>query len=755
MTAGRMGRRADIAVGGMTCAACVQRVERAIRRQPGVHFATVNLATARASVEYDPAVVTEARMRAAIAEAGYQALAEAPGGQDAAHIAADDEAWALRRDLWFAAAFTVPAVVIAMAPMVLPGLAAPLSAVLPPLAWQWLQLILISPVQFIAGRRFYTQAWHELRHLNPGMNTLVMVGSSAAWLYSAMVLIAPAIFPPGTAHLYFEAAGVIVTLILLGRYLEARARGRTSEAIRKLMRLQAKSARLLREGREVEVPIDAVIPEDLVLMRPGERVPVDGVVVRGGSYVDESMMTGEPIPAEKRPGSEVIGGTVNQTGAFQFRATRVGADTVLAQVIRTVQEAQASKPAIQQVADRIAGVFVPVVLAGAAATFAVWMVYGPQPPINFAFVATVSVLLIACPCAMGLATPTAIMVGSGKAAEMGTLFRRGTALEQLARVDAVVFDKTGTLTEGRPRLTELHVRRGAADDFLRLVASVEALSEHPVAQAIVGAARQRGIAPASADDFAAAPGLGAEARVEGRRVQVGSEPYLARSGTGVEDLRAITTPWRDEGKTVIYAAVDGEIAGALAVSDPLKAGSREAIAALRRQGLRLGMVTGDGRRTAAAVARGLDLDFVTAEMLPDQKAHEVARLRQQGRRVAFVGDGINDAPALASADVGIALGTGTDIAIETGDVILLGGDLRGVVNAVALARRTLRTIRLNFLWAYAYNVALIPVAAGALYPVTGLLLNPMLAAAAMSVSSLFVVGNSLRLRRFAPPLRSY
>jgi Cu+-exporting ATPase len=745
-------RRADIAIGGMTCAACVQRVEKAIRRQPGVLSASVNLATARASVEYDPTLVSESRVRTAIGEAGYQALEEANARRDAAQDAAGQELRSLRRDLALALALTLPLVVIAMGPMAIAPLHSAMHALLPAPAWHWLELALVTPVQFIAGRRFYTHGWNEVRHFNPGMNTLVMIGSSAAWLYSFLVLIAPSIFPEGTANLYFEAAGVIVTLILLGRYLEAKARGRTSDAIRKLLRLQVRSARILREGGEIEVPVEAVIPGDRVLVRPGERVPVDGVVLQGESFIDESMMTGEPIPVEKRPGSEVVGGTVNGTGAFHFRATRVGADTLLARIIRTVEEAQASKPPIQEIADRIAGVFVPVVLLAAAATFVVWMLYGPQPPLNFAFVATVSLLLIACPCAMGLATPTAIMVGSGKAAEMGTLFRKGTALERLARADTVIFDKTGTLTQGRPEVTDLHAVGGDEETFLALVAGAEALSEHPVAQAVVGAARARGLTILSADSLGAAPGLGIEARVGGRRIDVGSRRYLQQIlGGPVDALETLAEAWRSDGKIVVYAAVDGGLAGALAISDPLKPGSREAVSALKVMGLQVGMLSGDSRQTAAAVAREVGIDIVTAELLPDQKAGELARLGGEGRRVAFVGDGINDAPALASADVGIAIGTGTDIAIEAGDVVLVSGDVRGVVNAIALARRTLRTIQGNFVWAYAYNVALIPLAAGALYPFTGLLLNPMLAAAAMSVSSLFVVSNSLRLRRFQPP----
>jgi Cu+-exporting ATPase len=742
-------RRAEIAIAGMTCAACVNRVERAIKRQPGVISASVNLATARASVEYDPRAVTEARMRAAINEAGYEALPEADTRR-VPQAAREEETQALRRDLFIAAGFTLPLAIIAMGPMVVPALGAVMNAVLPEHAWHWIELALVMPVQVFAGRRFYEQGWNEIRHLNPGMNTLVMLGSSAAWLYSFLVLVTPSIFPEGTANLYFEAAGVIITLILLGRYLEARARGRTSEAIERLLHLQPKVACILRDGRETQVPVEAVIPKDLVLVRPGERIPVDGIIVEGETFVDESMMTGEPIPVEKRPGSEVIGGTINGTGAFRLEASRVGEDTMLAHVIRTVEQAQASKPPIQETADRIAAVFVPLTLLTAALTFAAWMAYGPRPPLNFAFITAVSVLLIACPCAMGLATPTAIMVASGKAAAMGILFRKGTALERLARAEVVVFDKTGTLTRGRPVLTDIHAsNQGGEDEMLGLLASAEALSEHPIARAISDAARARGIAIRAAEGLGAVPGLGIQARVAGRRVDAGSDRYLAdATGASLSALEPVTRPWHQDGKTVIYVAADGNVLGAVAISDPLKDETRAALAQLRAMGLSLGMITGDNPQTASAVARALDLDFVKAGVLPDQKAAEILRIKEPNRYVVFVGDGINDAPALASADVGIAIGSGTDVAIEAGDVVLVRDDLRAVTDAIALSRATLRTIRLNFLWAYAYNVALIPIAAGALYAFVGVLLNPMLAAAAMSVSSLFVVGNSLRLRRF-------
>ena len=751
---GTVVRRLALAIEGMTCASCVARIERALRRVPGVVSAEVNLATNRASVAYFPPTVAPARLVQAVVEAGYGARPIHPaGGDETGEDSRRRERHDLARAVAFAAAFTAPLVIVAMARHV-PAIAHLMLSLLPERGWMLVELILATPVQFYAGRRFYRFGLKELAHLSPGMNSLVMLGSSAAYFYSLLALVVPGIFPAGTAVTYFEAAAVIVTLILLGRYFEAVAKGRTSEAIRKLVRLQAKTARVVRDGTVVEVATEDVVVGDRVLVRPGERIPVDGVVAAGSSYVDEAMITGEPIPVTKGVGDEAVGGTVNKTGAFTIEATRVGADTVLSQIIRMVEEAQGSKPPIQALADRIAGVFVPTVMTIALVTFVTWMAFGPEPALGFAFVAAVSVLLIACPCAMGLATPTAIMVGTGKGAEMGVLFRKGASLERLARVDTVVLDKTGTLTEGRPALTDLHGYGEGRDEaaLLALIAAAEAKSEHPIAETIVRAAEDRGLALAEAEDFAAEPGFGITARVEGHLVQVGADRFMTRLGIDLARAAGDAAALAAAAKTPLYAAIDGRLAALIAVADRIKAGSREAIAALHEAGRTVAMLTGDNRRTAAAIAAELGIDHVAAEVLPDQKAGEVKRLQGEGRMVAFVGDGINDAPALAQADVGIAIGTGTDIAIEAGDVILMAGDLRGIVNAFALARRTLRTIRLNFFWAYAYNVALIPVAAGALYPAFGLMLNPVLAATSMSLSSLFVVGNSLRLRRFRPPL---
>ena len=745
-----MSEQVRFGVQGMTCAACVGRVERTLKKQPGVEAATVNLATEQAVVSFDPAAIDVHAMKTAVHDAGYEAvdLDETIDG-DARELEQDK----LRRVVILSALCTAPLIAIAMGPMLWPALGGAMKTVLPATAWHWLELLLATPVQFYMGRRFYRQGWAEIRHLNPGMSTLVMMGSSAAYFYSVLAILAPGLFPAGTANLYFEASATIITLILAGKYLEARAKGRTSAAIRKLMELQPETAAVERDGEFIEVPIAEVVGGDCIRVRPGERIPVDGLVLDGSSYVDVSMVTGEPIPVEVISGSEVVGGTINKNGTFTFRATRVGADTVLARIINMVEEAQAGKPPIQQLADRIAGVFVPAVILVAAITFGVWSWIGPAPALNYAFVAAVSVLVIACPCAMGLATPTAIMVGTGKGAEMGTLFRQGTALETLARVDTVALDKTGTLTRGEPELTDLHVEGGDEESVLVLVAAAEDNSEHPVARALVAAARTRDLQLPRTESFEALPGFGLSAVVDGRKVEVGADRYMARLGHGLSVFAARAQQLADAGKTPLYAAIDGQAVAMLAVSDPLKEGSRAAIDALHDLGLRVAMVTGDNKRTAQAIANQAGIDTVLAEVLPEQKAGEVKRLQSDGRRVAFVGDGINDAPALAQSDVGVAIGTGTDIAIEAGDVILMSGDLRGIVNAIALSRRTLRTIRNNFIWAYAYNVALIPVAAGVLFPFVGVLLSPMLAAAAMSVSSVFVVTNSLRLRGFEPVLR--
>jgi len=736
----------DIGIRGMHCASCVNSIEQALLKEAGVLEAQVNLATEKAHIRYLADTVSLSQLKAAIRSTGYEPVdtGEAQAGDE------DSERLALRQQVMFAAAFTIPLVIIGMGKM-LPGLEPLFAQLMPERGWVWVEFLLATPVLFYAGRRFFTSGWAELKHFNPGMNSLVMIGASAAYFYSVLALLLPGIFPAGTAVSYFEAAGVIVTLILVGRYLEQVAKGRTSQAIQKLLQLQAKTARVLRNGESLEVPIDEVVSDDHILVRPGERIPVDGIVIDGRSHVDESMVTGEPMPVVKEAGDEVIGGTVNTNGALTFRATRVGADTVLAQIIRLVESAQADKPPIQQLADKIASIFVPIVLVVAALTFGTWLIFGPTPALSFAFVTAVSVLLIACPCAMGLAAPTAIMVGTGKGAELGVLFRRGMALETLSQMDTVVLDKTGTLTQGKLRLTDLSVYDGAEDEVLALVAAAESQSEHPIAEAISRAATERGLTLPPVERFSAEPGWGVEALVQGRLVQVGADRYMQRLGIALGEAEARAKELAAQTKSPLYAAIDGRLAAVFAVADTIKEGSGKAMATLQSMGLSVAMLTGDNRATAEAVARRLGISRVMAEVLPEDKAAEIRRLQENGKRVVFVGDGINDGPALAQADVGIAIGSGTDIAIEAADVVLMRDDLRGIIAAIALSRRTRNTILVNFAWAYGYNIILIPVAAGLLFPAFGLLLNPMLAAAAMSLSSILVLGNSLRLRRFSSP----
>jgi len=716
--------RAEIPVKGMTCAACVARVERAIGKLPGILSVSVNLATEKAFVEYLPDTVSLSRIRQAIREAGYEPL---EGTEEARK-----EAPTYRKDLLLALPFALLTLLLAMGPMLLPLPHPP----------GFLQALTALPVLY-AGRRFFRQALAEVRHLAFGMSTLVALGAGSAYLYSFLVLLFPGLFPEEARHLYFEAGAVILALVLLGKHLEEGAKGKASEAIRKLLALRPKTARVVQDGEEKEVPAEALIPGDVVRVLPGERIPADGVVLEGQSHVDESMLTGEPIPKAKGPGDEVVGGTVNGEGALLVRVSRVGEATFLAQMARMVEEAQGHKPKVQELADRIAGVFVPVVLGVALLTFALWLLLGPG--LSHAFVATLAVLLIACPCAMGLATPAAIAVATGRAAQMGILFRKGTALEALARADTVVLDKTGTLTRGKPTLVRVLPFGLSREEALRLAAALERGSEHPIAKAVLEAAQ--GLPQTPAEEVRALPGEGVEGRVEGRRLHLGGPALMARLGVPLpQEAQALA----EEGYTPLYLAEGTRLLCAFAVFDPPRPEAQEVVAALKGLGLKLVLLTGDHPAPARRVAEALGIPDVLAGVRPEGKVEAIRRLQAEGRKVAFVGDGINDAAALAQADVGLAMGSGTDIALEAGDVVLLTPDLRGVVNAVRLARRTLRTIYLNFFWAYAYNVVLIPVAAGALYPFTGLLLNPMLAAAAMSLSSLFVLTNSLRLRGFRP-----
>ncbi|WP_062236749.1 heavy metal translocating P-type ATPase [Aureimonas sp. N4] len=743
---------AEIGVEGMTCASCVGRVERAVAAVPGVTSVAVNLATERATLRLLPSADLRA-VEAAIRDAGYEPRASATGTDAAAEpreAAREAEYARLRRDLLVAAVLTAPLFVLEMGSHFVPAFHDLVMDRIGMWESRALQFVLASLVLFGPGLRFLRKGLPALARLAPDMNSLVAVGTLAAWGYSVVATFLPDALPAGTANVYFEAAAVIVTLILLGRVLEARAKGRTGAAIKRLVGLRPKTARVGRPSGFAEVPLEEVVVGDTVEVRPGERVPVDGAVLSGSSFVDESMITGEPVPVSKEGGATVVGGTINGTGSFTYRAERVGADTVLAQIIRMVEEAQGGKLPIQALVDRVTRWFVPAVMGTAALTFLVWIFFGPDPALGFALVNAVAVLIIACPCAMGLATPTSVMVGTGRAAELGVLFRRGEALQSLRDVGVIALDKTGTLTEGRPVLTDLVLADGFdRGGVLGLVASVEAKSEHPIAAAIVAAARVEGLPAASVDRFEAVPGFGVEAVVSGRRVAVGADRLMVRLGLDPAAFVSDAERLAREGKSPLYAAVDERLAALVAVSDPVKVTSLAAIRAFHGLGLRVAMVTGDNARTANAVAAGLGIDDVRAEVLPDGKVAAVESLRPSGK-VAFVGDGINDAPALAAADVGLAVGTGTDVAIESADVVLMSGDLRAVATALRISRATIRNIRQNLFWAFAYNVVLVPVAAGLLYPLNGMLLSPALAAGAMALSSVFVLGNALRLRRFSP-----
>lgn len=746
---------AKIEIEGMTCASCVRRVELAIAAVPGVLKAAVNLATETATVETVSGSVAASAIDAAIRQAGYEPRRQAAataGGSDARQDAKDRELRRLKRDLAVAALLTLPIFLLEMGSHAVPALHHWLLMNIGQQQLYVMFFLLATVVQFGPGLRFYRKGLPALFRLAPDMNSLVILGSTAAWGYSVVATFAPSALPAGTVNVYYEASAVIITLILLGRLLEAKAKGRTSEAIKRLMGLQAKSARVERGGAFVDVALEDVQVGDVIQVRPGDKVPVDGVVLGGSSYVDESMISGEPVPVVKGEGADVVGGTINKTGSFTYRATKVGADTLLAQIIRMVEAAQGSKLPIQAMVDKVTAWFVPAVMAAAALTFLAWLLLGPEPALTFALVNAVAVLIIACPCAMGLATPTSIMVGTGRAAELGVLFRNGEALQTLKGTHVVALDKTGTLTAGRPELTDLVTSEGFdRDRVLSLVASVEAHSEHPVAAAIVAAAKADGLPVQAADGFEAAPGFGVKARVSGQEIAVGADRYMARLGIAVEGFAEQAAALGRKARTPLYAAVDGRLAAMIAVSDPIKPTTPQAIRALHDLGLKVAMITGDNRRTAQAIAAELGIDEVVAEVLPDGKVDAVKRLRGGTRTVSFVGDGINDAPALAEADVGLAIGTGTDVAIESADVVLMSGDLMGVANAIALSKATIRNIRQNLFWAFAYNASLIPVAAGVLYPLGGTLLSPMLAAGAMALSSVFVLGNAMRLKRFAAP----
>ncbi|MGM0513017.1 MAG: heavy metal translocating P-type ATPase, partial [Pseudomonadota bacterium] len=739
-----------------TCASCVGRVEKALTQLPGVLSASVNLATERARVRHLAGVISTADLEAAVVQAGYKARrlsAETPNINDQDTERRENEARGLRRSLLIAGILTLPVFILEMGSHLIPPMHHWVQGVLGEQTSWYIQFVLATLVLFGPGLRFFRKGIPALLRGAPDMNSLVSVGTAAAYGYSVVATFIPEVLPKGTANVYFEAAAVIVTLILLGRTLEARAKGRTSQAIKRLVGLQAKTARVERNGETVEIPLDQVTTGDVVFVRPGEKIPVDGEVVEGASYVDESMITGEPLPVSKGVGAAVVGGTINKTGAFSFRVTKVGANTVLAQIIRLVEEAQGSKLPIQALVDKVTMWFVPAVMAAAALTFLVWLIFGPDPALTFALVNAVAVLIIACPCAMGLATPTSIMVGTGRAAELGVLFRKGEALQALRDVSVIALDKTGTLTKGRPELTDLVPAKGFEySEVLALVAAVETRSEHPIAEAIVLAAKQQGITLAPVEGFDAVPGFGVTAKVDGRVVSVGADRFMTQLGHDVASFKSAAQRLGEQGKSPLYAAIDGRLAAIIAVADPIKETTPEAIKALHALGLKVAMITGDNAATAAAIAKQLGIDEVAAEVLPDGKVAALKKFRVNGARVAFVGDGINDAPALAEADVGLAIGTGTDVAIEAADVVLMSGDLRGVPNAIALSQATIRNIKQNLFWAFAYNAVLIPVAAGALYPWNGTLLSPIFAAAAMALSSVFVLGNALRLKRFQAPM---
>lgn len=746
----------DLQVGGMTCASCVGRVERALKKVPGVQNAVVNLATERASVQLQGSVDVSSLI-AAIEKAGYEAQPVlhnvAATGEDAAAQRQAQERESLKRSLIFATVFALPVFLLEMGGHMVPAFHHWIAGSIGTQNSWYIQFVLTAVVLFGPGRRFFEKGVPALLRAAPDMNSLVAVGTSAAFAYSVVATFVPQWLPAGTVNVYFEAAAVIVALILLGRFLEARAKGNTSEAIRRLVQLQAKTARVRKGGLVQEIDIAQVRAGDVIEVRPGERIPVDGEVIEGRSFVDESMISGEPVPVEKAEGAEVVGGTVNQNGALAFRATKVGADTLLAQIIRMVEQAQGSKLPIQALVDKITMWFVPAVMAAALLTFVIWLIWGPDPALSFALVNAVAVLIIACPCAMGLATPTSIMVGTGRAAQMGVLLRKGEALQQLKDARVVAVDKTGTLTRGRPELTDLVL----ADGFERAavlaqVAAVEDRSEHPIARAIVDAAKAEGLEVPAISDFASVTGFGVRALVLGDQVEIGADRFMRELGLSVDGFAAEAERLGSEGKTPLYAAIGGKVAAMIAVADPIKSTTKPAIDALHALGLKVAMITGDNRHTAEAIARQLGIDEVVAEVLPGGKVESVKRLKAEHGTLAYVGDGINDAPALAEADVGIAIGTGTDIAIEAADVVLMSGDLSGVPNAIALSKATMKNIGENLFWAFAYNVALIPVAAGLLYPFNGMLLSPVFAAGAMALSSVFVLSNALRLKRFKPAL---
>lgn len=762
---------AKIGIKGISCASCVTTIEEGLQRTPGVLKASVNLGTNEARVEYLPEQTDLEEIKRAVEATGYQAAPppseEAP---DKEALAREQEYRTLFRKFVFAAAIAVP--IMATAYPEFTPILKDLSRTTLRFIWGITGLLTL-PVLLWSGGHFFRGAWSAFRHRSADMNTLIALGTGAAWFYSSVAILAPHIFPEGTAEPFYDVAAVVIALVVLGQALELRAKGRTSEAIKKLMGLQAKTARVIREGKEQDIPVEEVLVGDIVIVRPGEKVPVDGVVTEGASALEESMLTGESLPVEKKVGDEVIGATLNKTGSFKFEATKVGKDTALAQIVRMVEEAQGSKAPIQRLVDVVSGYFVPAVMIIAVLTFVVWFDIGPDPRLTYALVTAVTVLIIACPCALGLATPISLMVGVGKGAEQGILIRGGEALQTSQALDAIVLDKTGTITKGQPELTDVIVSsefsvHGSGKDqaspmnpqpstldpakleLLRLAASVERTSEHPLAAAIIEGAKAREVPLSDPQDFQAVPGHGVIATVDGHRVVLGNLKMMQKEQVNLGSLEEDAKRLADEGKTPMYAAVDGKAAGLVAVADTVKEDSAEAIQALKALGLEVVMITGDNERTAQAIAKQVGIDRVMAEVLPEDKAHQVHLLQAEGKKVGMVGDGINDAPALAQADVGFAIGTGTDVAIEASDITLIKGSLRGIATAVEISKATMRNIKQNLFGAFVYNGLGIPVAAGLLYPFFGLLLSPLIAGAAMAFSSVTVVTNANRLRRFQP-----
>jgi Cu+-exporting ATPase len=738
-------------VQGMSCASCVNKVEKALKSLKGVVNVNVNFATERASVEYLSGEVTIRDFKRVVQDAGYELLeVKEEDIVEKERLAREAELSSLKWKFITGAILLIPILILMYGASLLEkwfGLSNQTNF--------FIQFVLATPVQFWAGRQFYVGFWKAAKHKTSDMNTLIAVGTSAAYIYSLIATFLPHLFMVKGVMLdvYFDTSAAIIVLILLGRSLEARAKGRTSEAIKKLIGLQPKTARVIRNGNEVDIPVGDVTLGDIVVVRPGEKIPVDGFVKEGHSSVDESMVTGESLPVEKNVADTVIGATINKTGTFRFEATKVGKDTVLAQIIRLVQEAQGSKPPIARMVDVIASTFVPVVIALAIITFIVWYFFGPQPTLTYAFLNFVAVLIIACPCALGLATPTSIMVGTGKGAENGILIRGAEALETAHQLNTIVLDKTGTLTRGEPSVTDIVESETFSEkEILTLAASAEKGSEHPLGESIVRKAKEEGLSLFEPRDFQAIAGHGIEATVDSKRVLLGNLRLMEERKIALNGLAAKAELLSGEGKTPMFLAVDGRAAGIIAVADTLKENSKEAVEAFHRMGLEVVMLTGDNERTARAIAQQIGIDRVLAEVLPERKAEEIRKLQSEGKKVGMVGDGINDAPALAQANVGIAIGTGTDVAMEASDITLIGGDLRGIVTAIALSKATIRNIKQNLFWAFAYNTILIPVAAGVLFPFFGILLNPIFAAAAMAFSSVTVVSNAIRLRRFKSPM---